>query len=158
MKLKDIYKDMILESGKLSDYDGYTTPAALSKEKEIQGKNIKPHDAIDDLNLNTLNRNLTIKEYGYGPLNPDDVETSEEFWAKKAEMWNTTIEHAKTARCSNCAAFDKTTETLNKIAKALGDDGHIIVEQADLGFCELFWFKCAGSRTCDAWLRNGPIK
>jgi len=158
MKLKSIYKDIILESAALADFDGYTTHAALSKEKEIKGKDVKPHDAIDDLDLNTLNRNLTIKEYGYGPLNPDDEETSEEFWVQKAEMWNTTVEHAKTARCSNCSAFDRTKSTLDKIAKALGDDGHTIVEQAELGFCELFWFKCAGARTCDAWLRGGPIK
>jgi hypothetical protein len=29
---------------------------------------------------------------------------------------------------------------------------------ANLGFCEIFEFKCAGDRTCDAWLMNGPIK
>ena len=158
MRLKSIYKDIILESAQLSDFDGYTTPAALKKEKAIKGQNIKPHDAIDDLDLNTLNRNLTIKEYGYGPLNPDDPETSELYWEEKAQLWNTTVEHAKTARCYNCAAFDKSKATLDKIAKALGEDGDKIVEQAGLGFCELFWFKCAGARTCDAWLRGGPIK
>lgn len=158
MKLKSIYKNIILESASLTDFDGYTTHAALTKEKEIKGKDIKPDDAIDDLDLNTLNRNLTIKEYGYGPLNPDDIETSQEFWEKKSELWNTTIEHAKTARCSNCAAFDRSKQTLDKIAKALGDEGITIVEKAELGFCELFWFKCAGARTCDAWLRGGPIQ
>ena len=48
MKLKYILKDSILE-GKLSDWPGYNTPAALNKEKEIKNKKIKPEDAITDL-------------------------------------------------------------------------------------------------------------
>ena len=32
-----------------------------------------------------------------------------------------------------------------------------IVVKANLGYCELFDFKCAGTRTCDAWITNGPI-
>jgi hypothetical protein len=31
------------------------------------------------------------------------------------------------------------------------------METADLGFCELFDFKCAATRTCNAWLIGGPI-
>ena len=77
-KLKGIVKDIVLE-GKLSDWDGYNTPAALKKEKEIKGKN-KPEDAITDLDLNTKNRNLTIKEYSYGPRNPNDEKGSKKFW------------------------------------------------------------------------------
>lgn len=159
MKLKSIYKNIILESGiHLSDFPGYNTYGALHKEKELEGKKVDPESSIEDMDLNLLNRNLAIKEYGYGPLNPDDPKTAEKFWEDKAHLWNTSIEHAKTARCYNCAAFDKTKETLDRIAKALGDDGHIIVEKAGLGYCELFGFKCAGARTCDAWLRGGPIK
>jgi hypothetical protein len=26
-----------------------------------------------------------------------------------------------------------------------------------LGYCEAFDFKCAASRTCDAWVVGGPI-
>jgi hypothetical protein len=157
MKLKHIVKDIILE-GKLSDFGDNNTPAALKKEKEIEGKTVKPEDAIEDLDLNTMNRNHTIKEYRYGPLNPADEAGTEEFWKDKAHMWDTTVEHAKTSRCSNCAAFDKKPATIKKIANAIGEEGMKIVEQADLGFCELFWFKCAGARTCDAWLSGGPIK
>jgi hypothetical protein len=32
-----------------------------------------------------------------------------------------------------------------------------VVEAADLGYCELFEFKCAADRTCSAWLTGGPI-
>ena len=151
-------KDRILSEGKLSDWPGYNTPAALNKEKEIGSKKVKPEDALTDLDLNTLNRNVTIKEYSYGPLNPDDEAGSKQFWEEKAEFWNTTVEAAKASRCSNCGAFDQKKATLNKIEKAIGEEGKTIVKNANLGFCEFFWFKCAGARVCDAWVGGGPIK
>ena len=151
-------KDQILAEGKLTDWPGYNTPAALNKEKEIANKKTKPEDSITDLDLNTLNRNRTIKEYSYGPLNPDDEAGSAPFWKDKAEFWNTTVEAAKASRCANCGAFDQKKATLNKIEKAIGEEGKTIVKNANIGFCEFFWFKCAGARTCDAWVGGGPIK
>ena len=133
MKLKKIIKDIVLEAKE------YNTPAALHKEKEMGNKDGKPEDSITDLDLNTLNRNRTIKEYSYGPLNPDD-------------------EAAKESRCGNCGAFDQKKATLSKIEKAIGSDGKTVVKNANIGFCEFFWFKCAGARTCDAWVGGGPIK
>jgi hypothetical protein len=155
MRLRNIFDDIISES-KLSDYDGYNTPAALKKEKEL--KKTGPYDSIDDLDLNTLNRNKTIKEYGYGPLNPYNKEDSEKFWKEKAELWNTDVDMAKSARCHNCALFNQKKKIIDRIAKGIGDEGHRVVKEANLGFCELFWFKCAGDRTCDAWIGGGPIK
>ena len=151
-KLKNILKDTILESK-----DSYNTPAAVDKEKSIGKKKVKPEDSITDLDLNTLNRNVTIKEYSYGPLNPADEEGSKPFWEDKAAFWNTTVEHAKTSRCGNCGAFDQKKSTLSKIEKAIGEEGKTIVKNANIGFCEFFWFKCAGARTCDAWISGGPI-
>ena len=156
MKITDLIKDLVIE-GKLSDYGLNNTPAALRKEKEMRFKKSKPMDSITDLDLNTLSRNVTVKEYRYGPLNPDDEKGSEKFWEDKAEMWDTTVEHAKSSRCSNCSAFNQKTSTINKIAKAIGDQAKKIVKQSNIGFCEFFWFKCAGSRTCDAWVGGGPI-
>ena len=150
-------KDRILAEGKLTDWPGYNTPAALNKEKEIANKKTKPEDSITDLDLNTLNRNRTIKEYSYGPLNPDDEKGSEPFWEDKAEFWNTTVEAAKQSRCGNCGAFDQKKATLSKIEKAIGEEGKTIVKNANIGFCEFFWFKCAGARSCDAWVSGGPI-
>ena len=151
------WRKFILE-GKLSDWGENNTPAALQKEKEIGDKKVNPEDAITDLDLNTLNRNHTIKEYRYGPLNPDDEKGSQEFWEDKAEMWDTTVEVAKSSRCSNCGAFDQKKTTLAKIEKAIGEEGKTIVENANIGFCEFFHFKCAGARVCDAWVGGGPIK
>tara|TARA_R110002072_G_scaffold90612_2_gene202696 strand:+ start:606 stop:1079 length:474 start_codon:yes stop_codon:yes gene_type:complete len=157
MKLTDVVKELVKE-GKLSDFGDNNTPAALKKEKEIEGKKVDAMDSIEDLDLNTLGRNVTIKEYRYGPLNPNDEKGSKKFWEDKAEMWDTTVEHVKTSRCSNCVAFNQKAATLKKMEKAIGKEGKKIVKEANLGFCEFFWFKCAGARTCDAWVGEGPLK
>ena len=101
-KLKHILKEGILESK-----DTYNTPAAIAKEKSIGKKKVNPEDSITDLDLNTLNRNQTVKEYSYGPLNPDDEKGSKKFWEDKAELWNTTVEAAKQSRCANCVHLIK---------------------------------------------------
>lgn len=111
--------------------------------------------AIEDVHVNLENRNHAFEEYGYGPLNPK--EPSEDFWKEKAKIFNTTVEEAKKSLCGNCAAFNQTKEVMERIADGLGPAGKIIAEKADLGFCEMFKFKCAAERTCDAWLVNGPI-
>ena len=152
VKLKQVIKDVILESK-----DSYNTPAAITAKEDQKGKP-KAEDSIDNLDINTANRNATIKKYSYGPINPDDETGSKQFWENKAELWNTTVEAAKTSRCSNCGAFDQKKSTLNKIEKAIGEDGKTIVKNANIGFCEFFWFKCAGARSCDAWVGGGPIK
>ena len=43
---------------------------------------------------------------------------------------------------------------LDCIAKGIGDEGDpwAMIEAGDLGYCEIFDFKCASSRTCDAWV------
>lgn len=111
--------------------------------------------AIEDVHVNLENRNHAFEEYGYGPLNPK--EPSEDFWKEKAKVFNTTVEEAKKSRCGNCAAFNQSKEIMKRIADGLGPAGKVVAEKADLGFCEMFKFKCAAERTCDAWLVNGPI-
>jgi hypothetical protein len=32
-----------------------------------------------------------------------------------------------------------------------------VIEAGELGFCEIFDFKCAAKRTCAAWIVGGPI-
>jgi len=130
----------------------YETPVTKKKFGKTEH-----YQALDDLDLNTTNRNHTIDEYGYGPLNPNDELNSNKFWQDKADLWNTSLEAAKNARCGNCAAFNQTESILKKIYDGLGPEGKTISKLADLGFCEIFEFKCAGTRTCDAWLKGGPI-
>ena len=129
--------------------EDYNTPAASEVGDEKQ-----PYEAaITNLALNTKNRNMAIKSYHYGPLNEDD----DEYWEAVADLWDTDTDTAKGSRCHNCAAFDRAPKTLKKIAEAIGPDGNKVVEKAQLGYCELFAFKCAGQRVCDAWIGGGPI-
>jgi len=37
------------------------------------------------------------------------------------------------------------------------DNAWDAVDAAELGYCEALDFKCAASRTCNAWVVGGPI-
>jgi cephalosporin-C deacetylase-like acetyl esterase len=56
--------------------------------------------ATQDLALNTKNRDATIKEYNYGPLNVDEPG---DYWKDIAKYWKTTEEAAKKSNCGNCS-------------------------------------------------------
>jgi len=132
----------------------------LLLEKKITEVNNKCPLATVDIEENIKNRDWTTENYGYGPLNPAVPDPG--FWEKKAELWNTDLETVKTARCGNCAAFDQSDVILGCIEKGINEtnaaDPREVMELADLGYCQLFKFKCAGARTCDAWLFGGPIR
>lgn len=118
---------------------------------------------------NLKNRNWAFANVGYGPANPELP--NREFWNAKAETWNTDLAQAKSMRCGNCAAFIQTPEMIECITGGMegeesdeegeseeNEDLEMAVQDAaDLGYCELFHFKCAAARTCDAWLVGGPI-
>ena len=118
--------------------------------------------ATQDISLNLANRKICVDKANYGPANPA-VDNSE-FWIAKADLFKTTVDEAKTMRCKNCAAFvikEKMRQCIEKgIASTSINEDDIakeIVDEADLGYCELFDFKCAGDRTCDAWITGGPL-
>ena len=69
-----------------------------------------------------------------------------------------TIQDAKQSRCGNCAAFNVQDEIKQCIAKGIGmeADPWGTIELADLGYCEIFDFKCAANRSCRAWIVGGP--
>ena len=125
---------------------------------ELEGK---CPEATQDITLNLQNRQSAIENQGYGPMNPNLP--NDKFWGKKAEMWQLdTVDEAKQSLCGNCAAFDITTKTLDCIAKGIGTDGGSedpfdIIKAGKLGYCRFLKFKCAASRTCDAWVVGGPI-
>lgn len=115
-----------------------------------------------DIKLNLKNRDWAFKNVGYGPANPEVEDT--EFWNKRAEEWATSVDNAKTMRCGNCSAFIQTPEMMDCIVKGIqGEESNDetyaneVVDGAELGYCELFEFKCAADRTCSAWLVGGPI-
>lgn len=127
------------------------------------GMNIKADDscpiATRDISVNLRNRQKAIDSAGYGPLNPK--KPNKQFWDAKAERWDVTTGDAKSQTCGNCAAFIKTPRLLECIDKGLGNESGNsawdVIDAGDLGYCEAFDFKCAASRTCDAWIVGGPI-
>jgi hypothetical protein len=128
-----------------------------------EAKNTCPK-ATYDLSLNLENRQHAIDEYGYGPMNP--LEPSEDFWNGKADIWLVSKEDAKSSRCGNCAAFVVTSDMIDCITKGKNhgdvdknevDHFDTTIKKSNLGYCNLLHFKCAGERTCDAWLVGGPI-
>ena len=96
-----------------------------------QENGMKCPPATKDLELNTKNRDATIKKFNYGPLNVDEPG---DYWEKIAKYWKTTV---KAAKCLPGDTFDK--------------DG-------ELGYCWMHHFKCHSARACHTWAKGGPIK
>ncbi len=121
--------------------------------------NIECPPATQDITLNLTNRKICVDKANYGPANPKLNNT--EFWQQKADLFKASINEAKTMRCSNCAAFiikEKMRTCIEKgICEEDMNEAGKIVDLANLGYCELFDFKCAGDRTCDAWITGGPL-
>jgi len=115
--------------------------------------------ATQDIHVNLKNRDHAFKEYGYGPANPELP--NEAFWNDKANEWQTSRAQAKSMRCGNCSAFIQTPEMLECIKYGIDKEkegyAEDVMKSANLGYCELFDFKCAADRTCSAWLVGGPI-
>lgn len=118
--------------------------------------------ATYDIPYNLEKRDWAFKNAGYGPANPEIDD--KKFWMMRADEWNTSVDNAKTMRCGNCSAFIQTPEMMDCLVKGIqGEESDAetyaneVVDSADLGYCELFEFKCAADRTCSAWLVGGPI-
>jgi hypothetical protein len=117
--------------------------------------------ATQDIVLNIENRQNAIDAVGYGPLNPDEANT--EFWQDKADRWKITPVEASKSICGNCVFFDRRPKTLDCIETGIAEGGSGdesawgAIDQAELGYCTALDFKCAASRTCNAWAAGGPI-
>jgi hypothetical protein len=117
--------------------------------------------ATQDIVVNLKNRELAIKNAGYGPLNPN--EPNDEFWDAKGQRWGVSGDEARKSTCGNCVMFIRTPKMLNCIATGLElgesptENAWDAIDTAELGYCEGLDFKCAASRTCDAWVVGGPI-
>ena len=94
--------------------------------------------ATHDITLNLKNRQKAIDDYHYGPANP--LEPGD-YWKQAADQWHVSEKIIKTMKCGNCAAFDASDTMRRCIESGIqGDD-----------------FKCAGSRSCAAFVVGGPI-
>jgi len=115
--------------------------------------------ATHNIDINLKNRQKAIDEYHYGPANPDKPE---DYWKKSAKIFGVSETTAKTMRCGNCAAFDVSNSMRECIATGIkGNEKNIdpnaTINLSDLGYCNFLHFKCAGSRSCKAWVTGGPI-
>jgi hypothetical protein len=115
--------------------------------------------ATQSIDLNLKNRQQAIDHYHYGPANPDRPGN---YWKDAAKRFKTDESTAKTMQCSNCAAFDVSDTMRECIAAGIqGDEKHVdanaSINLSDLGYCNFLHFKCAGSRSCAAWITGGPI-
>ena len=114
--------------------------------------------ATKDITVNIKNRQKAIDTAGYGPLNPK--EPNDDFWKKKADRWDVSVESSKKQLCGNCIMFVRSPRILKCIVGALGNEaGNTamdIIEAGKIGYCEAFDFKCHSERTCDAWVVGGP--
>ena len=109
-----------------------------------------------DVVLNLKNRAKAITTAAYGPENPKLP--NKQYWMQMAAEWGVSEEDAKMSRCGNCAAFNVQDSIKQCIAKGIGNEADPwgTIRLADLGYCEIFDFKCAATRTCDAWVVGGP--
>jgi hypothetical protein len=159
----DGYKQVGMKKGKSGKMVPNCVPVNASNDSElaVDDETYACPEATQDIKLNLKNRQNAIDNVGYGPLNPS--EPNEEFWQEKADKWKTTAEEARTAVCGNCVFFIRTPKMLDCISTGLeqGDssavDADAAIDQAELGYCEALDFKCAASRTCNAWATGGPI-
>lgn len=124
-------------------------------EAAVKGCPIATHD----IDVNLKNRQKAIDQYNYGPANPDQPE---DYWKRSAKIFKVKEATARTMLCSNCGAFDVSDSMRACMADGIsgdekGVDANASINLADLGYCNFLHFKCAGSRSCKAWITGGPI-
>ena len=138
---------------------------AISYPKSLQGAMDQMMNQNDtsqcpaptqDITLNLKNRAKAITTAKYGPENPDLP--NEAYWKRMADEWDVSTEDAKKSRCGNCAAFNVSDKIKQCIADGIGNEADPwgTIELADLGYCQIFDFKCASNRSCRAWIVGGP--
>ena len=106
--------------------------------------------ATKDIERNTENRDATIKNFNYGPLNVDEPG---DYWEDIADYWNTTEEAAKKSLCGNCVAFDISPRMEECMPGSVSQDE----DGGRLGYCWMHHFKCHSLRSCHTWAKGGPI-
>lgn len=115
--------------------------------------------ATQDVDVNLKNRQRAIDDYYYGPANPDKPGN---YWKDYSKRWKIDLATAKTMKCENCAAFDVSDKMWKCIESGIqGDENNVdamaTIHKADLGYCNFLHFKCAGTRSCTAWVSGGAI-
>ena len=129
--------------------NGKMVPNCVPKEEVIIEAEMKCPPATQDLKINTKNRDATIKNFNYGPLNVDEPG---DYWKDIAKYWKTTEDAAKKSLCGNCVAFDISPRMDECMPGETSDD------DGRLGYCWMHHFKCHSARSCHTWAKGGPIQ
>lgn len=115
--------------------------------------------ATHNIDVNLENRQKAIDEYFYGPANPDKPGS---YWKDAAKRWGVDEKTAKSMKCGNCSAFDVSDKMRACIEAGIKGnepavDAMATIDKADLGYCNFLHFKCAGTRSCAAWVTGGAL-
>lgn len=115
--------------------------------------------ATQDITVNLRNRQKAIDDFYYGPANPDEPG---DYWKQAAKRWKIDEKTARTMQCANCGAFDVSDKMRDCMVQGIeGDEKNLdamaSIVKADLGYCNFLHFKCAGTRSCTAWITGGSI-
>ena len=146
-KTDKLLSEGVLTESHIGDIIGMSLNEFLEQNADILNEAACPA-ATGDIKLNTKNRDATIKNHSYGPLN---VGVPGDYWDKIADHWDTTTEAAKKSNCSNCVAFDISPRMEDCMPGETSDD------DGQLGYCWMHNFKCHSARTCMTWAKGGPI-
>ena len=138
-------------------WSGYKQVGMKKKGKKMvpncvpENVNEATHDcppAVQNVDLNTKNRDQTTLRHNYGPLNVDEPG---DYWEKIADQWKTSVKAAKMSLCANCIAFD-ISPRMKECMPGVASDG-----EGELGYCWMHHFKCHSRRSCNTWAKGGPI-
>jgi len=145
----DMLKNKVLKESRRQSLYQAIMEGGHSIEDAIFEDDLACPVATSNLKVNTENRDRTIKQFNYGPLN---VDVPGDYWKDIADYWDTTEDAAKASNCGNCVAFD--------ISKRMKDcmPGDTFDDDGELGYCWMHHFKCHSARSCHTWAKGGPIK
>ena len=145
----DMLKNKILKESRRQSLYQAIMEGGHSIEDAIFEDELACPVATSNIKVNTENRDRTIKQFNYGPLN---VDVPGDYWKDIADYWDTTEDAAKASNCGNCVAFD--------ISKRMKDcmPGDTFDDDGELGYCWMHHFKCHSARSCHTWAKGGPIK
>jgi len=123
----------------------------LKKEEDFECP-----DPTTSAKVNTANRKVAIQEYSYGPSDPE--EANDDFWQEKSEVWGVSPAKARGRKCGNCRVFDVTPWMQDCIGEAASqNDSYLRESGVQRGYCRVHEFTCAATRTCDFWIKGGPM-
>ena len=99
----------------------------VDKMEETEEGNVCPLPTQDP-ELNDMNRQVAIDEYGYREP-------------------NVAVAFRNDESCGTCGMYNQTDD----IMECIGD------ESGETGYCQLLKFVCNSENTCNEWAEGGPI-